>query len=130
MLIEYRPQLETPPREAPLGIGTFVLRPGNDDYNPTEWKALLKNPYLARQIQRRVDKGIIVILNEDAETDLRDLNVTKAAEIIADTFDVPLLERWRDADTRKGVLRDIDEQIARIKEAGTAGAEDKEGDKK
>jgi hypothetical protein len=124
MLIEYNPQLETPPRESPLGLGTFVLKPGKDDYNPTQWNAVLKNPFLKKQVQRRMDQKIIVILNEADETDLRDFNVTEAAAIIEDTFDIDLLERWKEADTRKGVLRDIGEQIAKINAAGTAGAED------
>jgi hypothetical protein len=124
MLIDYNPLLETPPRESPLGLGTFILRPGKDEYNPTEWKKVLQNPYLAKQIQRRIDNRVIVIFNELDETDLRDYNVTEAAAIIADTFDIDLLKRWKDADTRKGVLRDIDEQIDKINAAGTSGTEE------
>jgi hypothetical protein len=127
MLIEYNPNLETPPREASLGVGALILKPGKKDYNPTLWNNALGNPALARQLRYRIDRRIIVILNEEAVTDsLREYTVAKAAEIISDTFDVPLLERWKENDTRKGILHDIDEQIALINAAGTGGEEDEE----
>lgn len=127
MLIEYNPQKENPPKEAPLGAGDLILKPGKGDYNPTLWKNAMANPHLARSLQHRIDTGVIVILNEAPETDsLREYTVTKAAEIIKDTFDISLLERWKEHDTRKGILRDIDEQIALINEAGTAGKDDKD----
>jgi hypothetical protein len=127
MLIEYNPQKENPPKEASLGAGALILKPGKDDYNPTLWKNAMANPHLARALQHRIDTGTIVILNEAQETDsLREYTVSKAAEIIGDTFDIPLLERWKENDTRKGVLRDIDEQIALINEAGTSGKDDKD----
>jgi hypothetical protein len=124
MLVDYRSQFEANSKVAPLVLGDVVLVPGHNDVNPTHWKSAMGNIYLQKKIQEKMDAQIIVVRNEaDVTNNLRDFTVTESSKIIGETFDIPLLEQWLDHDTRKGVRKDIEEQIAKIKEAGAGTKE-------
>lgn len=60
----------------------------------------------------------VLIDNKEIVFELKgisELSAPKASSLVKDTFDLNLLEEWKDAETRKSVLKAIDEQIEAIK---------------
>ena len=58
-----------------------------------------------------LDTGEIKVELED----ISDLSAPKVTALVKDTFDLALLEEWKGTETRKSILKAIDDQIESIK---------------
>ena len=57
----------------------------------------------------------------EQENELDGYTVAEAQELIIDTYDRALLERWKAQDSRVGVKNSIDKQLEAIKSEGAKG---------
>lgn len=136
MLVEYNPEVAKPRRISSLqfpGIGSegfLNINPGNQDVALQDLKAIMANPAYRFAFESRMNDGMIrlrtsagVILHElkdieklevadsASEPSLEGYSVADAVKIIEETYDVALLKRWRDEDSRKGVEKAIAAQL-------------------
>ncbi|MEK4883473.1 hypothetical protein NST81_01910 [Bacillus sp. FSL W8-0223] len=86
------------------------LVPGANSLNQEDGEAFLK------ESEHPLNK----VLLESGEISyeikgLSELSAQKAATLVKDTFDLKLLEEWKEKETRKTILKAIDEQIESIK---------------
>lgn len=89
-------------------IGVRLI-PGANQLNGDEGESFLK------AAEHPLNK---VLLNNEIFYELKDLNdisAPKATVLVKDTFDLALLEEWKASESRKTVLKAIDEQIEAIK---------------
>lgn len=90
-------------------IGVRLI-PGTNSLNEVEaqtFKKALDHPLNKTLVQ----SGEIAFENDD----LSGFNTNKAIELVKDTYDLSLLEDWKESETRKTVLKGIEEQIESIK---------------
>jgi hypothetical protein len=123
MLIEYRGKNED--RQQRI-FDKVVLIDGFNDVNPTEWKSAIANPHIKKKIESLEQLSIIVIHSEDhANQSLEDKSIPDAVKVIKETFDVGLLQEWKDHETRKGVLKALEDQLSQIENPTPAEKEAK-----
>jgi hypothetical protein len=91
----------------------IVLSPGINEISNPHWEKMKHNPL----IQKRINDGLIEAAAGAEETngDLSKLHHKQATKIIEETFDVKLLGRWLDGETRPAVQRAITAQIDKLK---------------
>ncbi|HCU25444.1 MAG TPA: hypothetical protein DF383_10545 [Deltaproteobacteria bacterium] len=111
------------------------LIPGNNDVSENVWNEVKDHPL----VKMRVEKAIIIpmpqnrvakVENAAQENDsqqtasatesdglvsLKDYPAKEAEGLVAETFDIPTLERWKSEETRKGVIKAIDAQLDSLK---------------
>lgn len=91
----------------------IVLMPGINQVSNPHWEQMKHNPL----IQKRIEKGLIEAAAGAGEVDddIAKLHHKQATKLIEDTFDVKLLNRWLDVDTRPAVQRAIASQLDKLK---------------
>ncbi len=141
MLVNYKkPNLLGVPYEG----GLLQIKPGVNNIPDKIWKKVAENP----TIKQKMGAGYLKIAaeapekpkskvsdesqldldgeGEEGNVSLSDMNATEATELINETFDEDLLLEWKKDETRKGVLKVLDEQIELV-ELGEDG-EEEDGD--
>lgn len=81
------------------------LIPGANNVPEKDWKEFSAHPI----IKQLVDDGEIVAKDDKLSAD-------EAIELVQDTFDLSILEEMKASESRKTVLKAIDEQIKELKE--------------
>lgn len=93
------------------------LLPGINTVSEAELKLFLSHP----GVQHRVDAGVIEVLQDKGDGKQR--TVKDVVAEIGQTFDLAALATLREDDGRPGVVKAIDEQVAKIKADGGAGGD-------
>ena len=111
-------------------IGSLRLYPGINEVDSKVWDKYKDHPLM----KERFDTGALVWIRggekaakptapaivdgvedvEDDEDALAGLTVAEANKIVVETFNLELLEKWADIETRKGVLKVIAEQVEKV----------------
>lgn len=100
-------------------FGDVRLIPGTNELDAKQAAEL--NEQMQYPLNKALlNKEIVIVGGEKAEgKSIADLNVNDTAILVADTFDVALLEKWLEAEKadkkRKTVILAIEEQIEAIK---------------
>jgi hypothetical protein len=115
----------------------IVLMPGNNvGIDPVLWESLTKdNKVLQAKIENRiievrhskvetakpeekkvVQKEVKEEIEKGASKDLAEFNAKEAAKIVAETYDVSILEEWSYEESRVSVKKAIDKQLKAIEE--------------
>lgn len=92
----------------------IVLMPGINEISNPHWEKMKHNPL----IQMRIEKGLIegAVGGElSGSADLSALHHKQATKIVEETFDIKLLNRWLDSETRPAVQRAITGQLDKLK---------------
>jgi len=115
MLIEYEPRNFNPPRECALDLGVITLKNGGiHEVRKADWEKVMANPI----VQHLEEIGVlrVVVANEDdAPTMIDGLSPVKAISLVQNTYELPLLRRWQQAESRTTVLAAINAQIEAIR---------------
>jgi hypothetical protein len=115
MLIEYEPRNFTPPRECALDLGVITLKNGGiHEVRKADWDKVMTNPI----VQHLIEIGVlrVVVANEDdAPTMIDGLSPIKAISLVQNTYELPLLRRWQQSESRTTVLAAINAQIESIR---------------
>ena len=90
-------------------IGVRLI-PGTNSLDEFETQAFYKA--LNHPLNKLLIKSGEILLEDSS---LAELNTNKAIELVKDTFDLSLLQEWKESETRKTVLKGIEEQIESIK---------------
>jgi hypothetical protein len=123
MLIEYRGKNED--RQQRI-FDKVHLIDGFNDVNPTEWQQAIANAHINAKVEGLKLLSIIVIHSEDhANQSLTERTIPDAVKVIKETFDVGLLKEWKDHETRKGVLKALEDQLSHIENPEPAEKEAK-----
>lgn len=120
MLIEYtRPNVFSAPLTISKGAAVIkILRftPGVNEINDKDWKHFLKDH--KKKAEKHLETGVLVVIAEtsgdDDKTALTDLTAVKAKLAVGKTLNPILLEEWKNAETRSGVLKAINAQLGMI----------------
>ena len=98
-------------RSIPVNGKMIQLKPGINEVDEKDLEEALK----IKTIAAAFEDGLLENLKDSNA--ITDLNVKRAAVLIAETFDELLLAKWRSAEKRETVKAAIDKQIEFIKAA-------------
>ena len=121
IILEYRPELHSPPRRSPLIVGNptnnLTIVPGVKNYEQDKWDDLKNIPTTWGIVESLIEEGVIRIISESSknETDSTPKlpnNVAQAIALIKKTFSLQLLNLWKESDIRPGVQKAIELQLA------------------
>lgn len=116
-------------------IGPKRFIPGLNEITQEQWDAIKSHPLLPfrfekqkgqkvadlvwvdgkspKDAQKKIEELPVEEKGSDSEShSLNGLNAKEAIKLIEETLDLDLLNQWKSAETRKGVLAAIDKQIA------------------
>lgn len=86
------------------------LLPGANEVGETDWAEVQKDSTIASMLE----KGELKVLsNKDGATQLP---AKDAEKIVAQTYDIQLLNKWKASDKRKPILAAIEKQLEMIEE--------------
>ena len=118
--IFYRPDRLGIARSGPVRFDkiAFTSR-GNNPKTAEELETLRKHPEFRRyeELGAMSVKQVPEVLPVAADAtlpDLSELNASEAAEVITETFDKALLQKWLAVEKRVGVLRELNSRIQDI----------------
>lgn len=120
------------PRTIGLKTGKIVsLLPGNTPISEANHEEIMENP----NVVKLFESGILVLIKPEAVTqsseeltpdeakremgegnDLAQYNAKQAIALVGNTIDITLLRKWKEVETRVGVLKAIDLKIEQIME--------------
>lgn len=119
-------------------IGSVRFIPGLNYLTEDQWNEIKDHPLLPNRFKeghlvwvktkgpndfvepnKKVPSGEVADTSVSSELDLAkdilaDFTIKEAQKMVANTFDVLLLEVWKDKEDRKGVLSAINDQIEKI----------------
>ncbi len=103
-----------------------ILKPGVNSIDSEVWLAM-KN---IANIKDKLENGILKVALEGGEAEvvsstesLDSLHYTQANKIIKSTFDIELLNKWRNNETRTAVLKSLDMQLKTMGSISPANSE-------
>ncbi|SFP18568.1 hypothetical protein [Salibacterium halotolerans] len=110
------------------------LLPGTNEISTAEWKRFSGHPIAKRLIEK---DEVVTFEKESSEGEAGDdtegvqsvteINANPAIDLIRDTFEPELLEKWKqeeeEGDSRKTVIDAIDKQLAELNGEGDGNAE-------
>lgn len=121
------PNKKTADPSAGQNIKPRVLVPGINDIPDEEWAALKENPTIKRFLEEDDDGHCVLVVKtqpkkgdktagKGGETPdlLNEMTADQARKIVRQTLNKPLLERWKEADSRNTVIKIIDKQLAKL----------------
>jgi hypothetical protein len=121
MIVIFKPENCYPPRRAGIQLDQIVLTPGVNHLSPEQTARLRAHPtfgqYQARNaivVQEPVSEVTPIPLS-DVPSNLSGYNVEQAEEIIDQTHDVDVLQRWLSGETRKTARTVIERRIDNLK---------------
>lgn len=125
MLINYtKPNVFTAPLVLPKGQAVRKLlrfMPGVNEVSKEDWKQFQKDH--TKRVERFLGDGTMEVVAEtvgdDEKTALTDLTAGKAKLAVGKTLNIALLQSWRDAETRAGVVKAINAQLQMIDDKTT-----------
>ncbi|WP_448510328.1 hypothetical protein [Immundisolibacter sp.] len=96
----------------------LMLKSGANTVDANVFKKYKDNP----SVKQLVADGVIEYKESDlegktqskVEDSLKDLTVKQAQELVQNTIDLEILEKWKGAEKRAGVLKAIEKQIAEL----------------
>lgn len=93
------------------GKSTIIFIPGINKISGEDWEEIKANPGIKKRIENKTIE--IVDDREDVESSetLKNHNSQKAIELVTQTLDKNLLEKWKELETRTTVLKAIDKQL-------------------
>lgn len=108
-------------------IGPIRFLPGINEVEESNWNKVKDHPLL----QERFDSGALVWVKgpkdevkkakaealppvEDDGDALAGTTVEEAKKLVTDTFDLNLLKKWSETETRKSVLKAIEAQVDKV----------------
>ena len=148
MIIEYRPEVmrgrgSLPPAanillfpaitvgqgKDAIALPEIRITPGVNEIPRSRWEALQKHPPFVQALQYYMDQpGVLTVRqppagqNPDADLSIKDFGIPEATQLVRETNDAQLLQRWQDEDDRKGVQRAIAEQLDKLSPKPKAAA--------
>ena len=101
-------------KDAPKTKG-IVIMPGVNEFANKVWEHVSKLPMVIKLVK----SGEIAIKSKvEGDDDMVAIakveNVDEAKDIVRQTFNHQLLKEWKDGETRNGVIKAINQQIAEI----------------
>lgn len=93
----------------PFEANGLTLHIGTNEVDETKFKAFIEHPLMAKL----ADEGFFVYKFEGKKQP----NVAEMEALIADTFELELLETIKADDSRQGVQKAVDKRIAELTEA-------------
>ena len=98
-----------------------TLVPGANDVDEQDFKDFSGHPIMKKVVESGEIEALKKVGDNDgsggAET-TKDLNASDAIEMVKDTYDPSLLEKWKEDDDRKTVQDAIDKQLEDIRGEG------------
>ena len=98
-------------------VGNVRLVPQMNDVDDSKWDAIKDHPH----VQNKIQNGVIAVVSEKKKKEssadssennsLSSLSTKDAKKFVSDTLDIVTLEKWKEIETRKSVLKVIDTQI-------------------
>ena len=85
--------------------------PGANEIEETDWAEIQKDP----TIKGMCEEGTLKVLSSKGGGDTQ-LPLKDAEKVIAQTFDIQLLEKWKATEKRKPIVAAIEKQLAMIEE--------------
>jgi len=120
MLIEYaKPNVLTLPvlpKKAGATVRSVLLSPGINQVDKKDWDVCKDLPKIKRLVAEKKIKVCVGSDDTENEFALGKLQVKDAAAAIKKTYNILLLENWKHGETRPGVLKAINAQIAFVEE--------------
>lgn len=119
MLLKYNGTRPLSIQMGGMNASVKVFIPGGNEIKDVDWEIIKKHPDIARKIE---SKEIEVLSAEapaktdDNPSELSALSAKDAKKLVEETFDVVLLRKWRDEETRKPVSNSIDDQLKKIED--------------
>ena len=127
-------------RPGPMSIGTglhdgsvILIKPGINEVTAEQFKVLKAHPIIKARMQDEVvdkkrgkvkmlevladektDKAEDVPADADESNGLSSLNQKESIKVVGETYDTGLLREWADKETRAGVGKAIEKQLAKI----------------
>lgn len=105
------------------GWNEFPSRVWDENKNDAEIKRMIEDGdivLMEDRVEQKVGKKKIVkiIGKTDEPVALKDLDEKRAIEVAGETFNLDMLQRWMDEETRHKVKRAIDKQVKAINSKG------------
>jgi len=120
MLIKYdRPNVHVigyPVGAKNQAYSSIKLKPGLNEVDSKEWDKVKTDP----EVLTFLEEEILVVLSEEDKPvekilpNLKDRKTKDAVDLIKNTMDPKLLEKWSKGEKRAGVLRAIDSQLSAL----------------
>lgn len=103
-----------------FGNHLMTLIPGVNEVDGKVWEEFRKSPAIKHYIAEGEIEEMELVAGKDnvagsAPFDLTALNQKDAVGLVKATFDKALLERWAEAESRKGVLDALEKQMDALK---------------
>lgn len=93
----------------------FTLSPGVNEVDAKAWADAEK----IAGVRYLLKQGTIEVIKAGVgEASLKSVKPATAAKLVADTYDVALLDRWLGEETRPNITEAIKDQLKLIKDAG------------
>lgn len=124
MLIHYdRPNVLNFPKLGANGQPDYVrFVPGVNEVDSDVWAQMQKDP----TIKRMLEDGV---LKEKSKSEtFKKLPAQGAEKVIAQTYDIGLLTKWKAEETRRPVISAIDKQLAMVEAKTKVVKKDKNSD--
>lgn len=119
MLLKYNGTRPLSIQMGGMDASVKVFIPGGNEIKDSDWEIIKKHPDIARKIEAKE----IEVLSEaapaktdDNTSELSALSAKDAKKLVEETFDVVLLRKWREEETRKPVSNSIDDQLKKIED--------------
>lgn len=119
MLLKYNGTRPLSIQMGGMDASVKVFIPGGNEIKDADWEIIKKHP----DMKRKIESKEIEILSDSAPaktddntSELSALSAKDAKKLVEETFDVVLLRKWRDEETRKPVSNSIDDQLKKIED--------------
>ena len=110
-----------------FGNHLMTLLPGVNEVDAKKWEEFKLSPAIKHGISEgEIEEVDLPSAHDDSPVQISDLNQKEALALVKATFDMTLLERWAESESRKGVLDALEKQIDAVKVKKPK--EDAEGD--
>lgn len=120
--VNYKPELLTHPnctgqnpRVAGFMAGDLFLPvAGIQVVDPEIWNATVNSEEFGERISEYIERGVITVAEETEHPTLSKKTPTAAVKFVKDTYDLSLLQSWREDEARPSVIKVLDERIAEL----------------
>lgn len=119
-----------------IGNHILSLLPGVNEVDAKKWAEFKTSPAIVHFMgEGEIEEMDLPVPHDDSPVQIDDLNQKDAIALVKETFDIALLNRWAENETRKGVLDALEKQFDAVKlkkkseddAEGDEGAESDEG---